>query len=175
MFMRLIPAFRHGWLADTFFLIYRSDGVRKAKHYRPSRNTFQDSKQPHAFVKYTSPGEAPWAVERPGAGADHAFGRVELGAHCHRFEPQFAGMVWIFPAQPGEHACDGGRVCAPQRWPNECFAPAGGCPWQRNTSERGQSQNCEPSDWRAGGGRSARPARRRGKVQSVVPTPILLS
>jgi len=46
----------------------------------------------------------------------------------------------------------------------------GCCPWQRNTSGRGQSYVYEPTDWRAGCGRPARPVRREGQGQSLVPT-----
>ncbi len=38
----------------------------------------------------------------------------------------------------------------------------GCCPWQRNTSGRGQSQQGEPTDRRAGCGRPARPVRMEG-------------
>ena len=50
----------------------------------------------------------------------------------------------------------------------------GCCPWQRPTSGRGQSQRCEPADWRAGCGRPARPVRREGQGSIPCPCPCWL-
>src|ERR1035441_6859693 len=46
---------------------------------------------------------------------------------------------------------------------------AGCCPWQQNTSRSVQSYNYEPTDGRAGCGRSASPVRREG--QGAIPCP----
>lgn len=54
--------------------------------------------------------EEPGEVERPAASEDRAAGRAEAGRHCGRRESEFAGLVWVFPAQPSEHVCDGGRL-----------------------------------------------------------------
>src|ERR1035441_2794301 len=56
--------------------------------------------------------------------------------------------------------------------PTNGLPTVGCCPWQQNTSGRVQSYNYEPTDRRAGCGRSASPVRREGQGQSLVPTPI---
>src|SRR5438093_8400672 len=46
--------------------------------------------------------------------------------------------------------------------PTNGLPNVGCCPWQRNTNGHEQSYNYEPTDWRAGCGKSARPVRREG-------------
>src|SRR5437773_865646 len=75
-----------------------------------------------------------------------------------------------------EVCCNGGVMGGGMDWERRINAgrmnglrAVGCCPWQWRTSGRGQSYAYEPTDWRAGCGKSARPVRREGQGQSLVP------